>query len=160
MEKEKIISDINELREVMSEMVSVLQEIDTNLSYAQEFISRNLPGWKDVTLFCSSKAKAFNQKLIPFGKNVEKLAKNLKEIESELSNDSCLRGELIDIQIEDMPGLSKKKKNACKKAGICYMVEFITRFKTRKDILRIRNIGVNSVNEIEEALAKYKVELK
>lgn len=77
-----------------------------------------------------------------------------------MSNDSCLRGELIDIQIEDMPGLSQRTKNACKKAGICYMVEFITRFKTRKDILRIRNIGVNSVNEIEEALAKYKVELK
>lgn len=163
MEKEKMketLTALDEIRRNMSSMHAEFQEIDTNLSYCREFISQELSGWKDVTNYCNLKVQAFNEKLVSFEKNVEVLVKNLKEIESELSNDSCLRGELMDIQIEDMPGLSQRTKNACKKAGICYMVEFITRFQTRKDILKTRNIGVKSVNEIAEALAKYGIELK
>ena len=163
MEKEKMketLTALDEIREDMSSIHAEFQEIDTNLSYCREFLSREISGWKDVTEYCNLKLKAFNEKLISFEKNVEALSKNLKEVESELSKDNCQFGQIMNIQVKDMPVLSHRTKNACKYAGICYMVEFITRFKTRKEILEIRNIGVKSVNEITEALAKYGIELK
>lgn len=163
MEKEKMketLTVLDEIREDMSSIHAEFQEIDTNLSYCREFLSQEISGWKDVTEYCNLKLKAFNEKLISFEKNVEALSKNLKEVESELSKDNCQFGQIMNIQVKDMPVLSQRTKNACKYAGICYMVEFITRFQTRKEILEIRNIGVKSVNEITEALAKYGIELK
>lgn len=163
MEKEKMketLTALDEIREDMSSIHAEFQEIDTNLSYCREFLSQEISGWKDVTEYCNLKLKAFNEKLISFEKNVEALSKNLKEVESELSKDNCQFGQIMNIQVKDMPELSQRTKNACKNADICYMVEFITRFKTRKDILRIRNIGMQSINEIAEALAKYGIELK
>lgn len=163
MEKEKMketLTVLDEIREDMSSIHAEFQEIDTNLSYCREFLSQEISGWKDVTEYCNLKLKAFNEKLISFEKNVEALSKNLKEVESELSKDNCQFGQIMNIQVKDMPVLSQRTKNACKYAGICYMVEFITRFQTRKEILEIRNIGVKSVNEITEALKKYGIELK
>ena len=85
------------------------------------------------------------------------LSEKVKEEEFMIEREDEQNSQILEMQIEDLD-LSVRSYNCLKRAGI-NTVEELTQ-KTEEDMMKVRNLGKKSLEEVESKLAELGLSLK
>lgn len=85
------------------------------------------------------------------------LTDNVKDVEIMVQREDDEQARLLGLSIEELD-LSVRSFNCLKRAGINTIGELIE--KTPEDMLKVRNLGKKSLEEVEEKLAEFGLALK
>ncbi|HLV10327.1 MAG TPA: DNA-directed RNA polymerase subunit alpha [Halanaerobiales bacterium] len=85
------------------------------------------------------------------------LTEEVGNVEIMVEKEEEEKDKVLDITIEELE-LSVRSSNCLKRAGINTVGELIS--KTEEDLMKVRNLGKKSLQEIKEKLAELEVELK
>ncbi len=85
------------------------------------------------------------------------LTQDVEDAEIMVEQEEDERNKLLEMAIEELE-LSVRSQNCLKRAGIDTVGELIQ--KTPDDMLKVRNLGEKSLEEVEETLAEYGLSLK
>lgn len=130
---------------------------DTRVGQQTDFDKLTLEVWTDGTIApdeaISSSAKIINEYLKLFIGLTETIADEVTMVEKEEEK----KDKLLELTIEELD-LSVRSYNCLKRAGINTAQELIQR--TEEDMMKVRNLGRKSLEEVEEKLTELGLSLR
>ncbi len=130
---------------------------DTRVGQITDFDKLTLEVWTDGSIkpdeAISLGAKILNKHLSLFVNLTEKV----DEVEITTEKDEDERERVLDMTIEELD-LSVRSYNCLKRAGINTVGELIN--KTEDDMMKVRNLGKKSLEEVQQKLAELNFSLK
>ncbi len=130
---------------------------DTRVGQITDYDKLTLEVWTDGSIkpdeAISLGAKILNKHLSLFVNLTEKV----DEVEITTEKDEDERERILDMTIEELD-LSVRSYNCLKRAGINTVGELIN--KTEDDMMKVRNLGKKSLEEVQQKLAELNFSLK
>lgn len=130
---------------------------DTRVGQRTDFDRLTLEVWTDESILpdeaISWSAKILRDHLDLF----MDLTQDVEEAEIMVEQEEDEKNRLLEMAIEELE-LSVRSQNCLKRAGIDTVGELIQ--KTPEDMLKVRNLGEKSLEEVENTLAEYGLSLK
>ncbi len=130
---------------------------DTRVGQITDYDKLNLEVWTDGSIVpdeaISLSAKILNDHLKLFIGLTEKI----RDVEIMVEKEEEERDKILDMSIEELD-LSVRSYNCLKRAGINTVGELIT--KTEEDMMKVRNLGKKSLEEVDEKLKSLGLSLR
>lgn len=148
---------------IFSPVVRVKYEVmDTRVGNVMDYDKLILDVWTNGALkpeeAVSKAAKILNDHLKLF-QNIDGLAEDIEDDDESTFLDEPVdeKGKILDTTIEDMD-LSVRSFNCLKRAGINTIADLVD--KTEDDMMKVRNLGRKSLDEVKKKLEEFGVGLK
>lgn len=129
----------------------------TRVGQITDYDKLTLEVWTNGTIKPDEAVSAAAKILVDYFSLFTSLNTEVKKAEPQVEKEKDEREKLLEMPIEELD-LSVRSYNCLKRAGINTIGELIQ--KTPEEILKVRNLGKKSLEEIEEKLAAFNLSLK
>ncbi|KYO63904.1 DNA-directed RNA polymerase subunit alpha [Thermovenabulum gondwanense] len=129
----------------------------TRVGYVTDYDKLTLEVWTNGTIKPDEAVSEAAKILINYFGLFTGLSEMTKKVEAPVEKEKDEKEKLLEMPIEELD-LSVRSYNCLKRAGINTIGELIQ--KTPEDMMKVRNLGKKSLEEVEEKLAALNLSLK
>ncbi|MGI6362861.1 MAG: DNA-directed RNA polymerase subunit alpha [Bacillota bacterium] len=131
---------------------------DTRVGQVTDYDKLTIEVWTDGSTTPDEAISLSAKVLIEHLELFKNLSKKSEEIEVMVEKEEDARDKTLEMPIEELTDLSVRSYNCLKRAGINYVHELTQ--KTENDMVKVRNLGKKSLEEVKRTLAALGLSLR